>query len=250
MNFFPKLISVSLLISFFLFSCKKDPVDPGSEFVQLEFAISNQVDGAELIFDDIKYTNEAGNTYSVVTLKYFISDITLHNTDGSFILIDDEHYVDATDPSTLVYSPEDSIPNGEYSHISFTFGLNDTKNVDGYFTNAPEINMQWPPAMGQGFHYLKLEGKFDSVGVVKNYNTHTGPSMNNPFFIDVTLPASSFTADGKDMSIDLMMNINKWYSNPNMYDFNTFGQAIMGNQTAQKQLQENGADVFSVTGIE
>ena len=51
------------------------------------------------------------------------------------------------------------------------------------------------------------------------------------------------------MSIDLMMNINKWYESPNSYDFNAFGQAIMGNQTAQQTLKANGADVFSVTSI-
>ena len=190
MNLSLKLIIASLLTTIVLWGCDKTPVDPE---INLEFSITHEVDGEALVFDDIRYTNEAGNTYSVVTLKYFISDITLHNTDGSTVLIDDEHYVDATDPATLVYSPEDKIPNGEYSKITFIFGLNETKNVDGFFTNPPESNMQWPPAMGQGFHYMKLEGKYDSAGVVtKNYNTHTGPSMNNPYFIEVTLPSSGF----------------------------------------------------------
>ena len=250
MKLFPKFFIVSLLIAVAFWGCDNTPVDPGDDFVQLQFNISHQVDDQELVFDDIKYTNVAGNTYSVVTLKYFISDITLHNSDGTEYMIDDEHYVDATDPTTLTYSPGDSIPNGDYTHVSFIFGLNATKNVNGYFVNPPESFMEWPPAMGQGYHYMKLEGKYDSAGVVtKNYNTHTGPSMGNQYFIEMTLPSSSIKAEGTNLTVDLMMNINNWYSGPNSYDFNTYGQAIMGNQAAQKVLQENGADVFSVTEI-
>ena len=29
--------------------------------------------------------------------------------------------------------------------------------------------MEWPPALGEGYHYMKLEGKFDSTDLVKNY---------------------------------------------------------------------------------
>ena len=46
------------------------------------------------------------------------------------------------------------------------------------------------------------------------------------------------------------MNINKWLRSPHVYDFNTFGSAIMQNQQAQQLLKENGADVFTAKNTE
>ena len=40
------------------------------------------------------------------------------------------------------------------------------------------------------------------------------------------------------------MNINNWFSTPHVYDFNTYGSAIMQNQEAQNILKENGNNVF------
>jgi len=44
------------------------------------------------------------------------------------------------------------------------------------------------------------------------------------------------------------MNINHWFSDPNVYDF--LGSAgIMGNADVQLVLQENGSNVFVVDDI-
>ena len=40
------------------------------------------------------------------------------------------------------------------------------------------------------------------------------------------------------------MIVDNWFRNPNLYDFNEYGSAIMQNQAAQQTLKENGADVF------
>lgn len=242
------LTRIACFLSFlFILNACEDPVEITDGFTEMEFTVAHKVDGETLVFDDIQYTNEAGNRYSVVRLQYFISNVVLHEEDGDSVLIDKEHYVDAAESLTFDFFQEDSIPNARYSRISFVFGLNAEKNTPGRFRNPPESNMEWPMAMGSGYHYMKLEGKYLSGTDTKNYNTHTGPSMNMPYFIEVDLPESGFIANSKKLTVKLEMNVNNWYENPNTYDFDFFGQAIMGNANAQKVLQENGKDVFSVT---
>jgi hypothetical protein len=46
------------------------------------------------------------------------------------------------------------------------------------------------------------------------------------------------------------MDVNEWLQNPATYDFETYGPAIMMNQTAQEALRANGATVFTVSSIE
>lgn len=223
-------------------SCTYDAPQP----VSFGFEFEHSVGTTELIQDSIMYTNAAGNNYSVITLKYFISDITLYKSGGGNIFIDETHYVDAFDPTTLTYTTSTTLEQASsYDSIRFIFGLDTVKNQDGLFVNPPESNMAWPPAMGKGFHYMKMEGKYDSSGTILNYNTHTGESMGNPYYVTVTLPSSSFTVGANSVEAHINMDINKWYDNP-VYNFNTFGMMIMGNQTAQQQLMQNGENVFSL----
>ncbi len=226
-------------------SCNEDE----NNRVSLSFEFAHKIGDETLEFDNIKYTNAAGNDYSVITLMYFISDITLHRSNGETVLIDEEHYVDAADATTLSFAIEDEILSGDYSQISFVFGLNESKNISGSFPNAPENNMEWPLAMGDGYHYMKLEGKFDSTGDIENYQCHTGPTMGNQYYVDVVLSESSFTAIGNDMTIEIVMDINGWWENPNTIDLSDVSM-IMDNETMQQNLTENGADVFSLGTVE
>jgi hypothetical protein len=240
-----------LIVGFLISGCKKDddnddPIPVND--VQLNFAFSHRVGSSAVSYDMIAYQNEAGNNYSVVTLKYFISDIRLNKADGSSVLIDEAHYVDGTDLTTMVFTPSTKVPEGNYSSISFVFGLNEEKNMTGAYPNPPESNMEWPIPMGGGYHYMKLEGKLDSAGTIKNYQAHTGATMGTPYYVEVTLPSSEFTAaEGKIITIG--MNINNWWQGPHTIDLNDV-TSIMGNPDMQTLLHDNGADVFYLESIE
>lgn len=235
-------ITMSILIASIVFfsACKKDEITEQ----QLSFSFNHVVGTEAVEFDDIRYENAFGNSYSVSTLKYFISNFTFHASDGSSILIDDVHYVDARDVSTITYNPSIKIPVNNYTSVSFIFGLDTLKNISGSFPNPPESNMEWPPAMGPGYHYMKLEGKIDSVGTTKNYQAHSGQSMGNPYFINITLTDAAFSCSCETVSIDLFMDINKWWENPNTFDLNNMTM-VMGNQLIQQKIKENGHDVFT-----
>ncbi len=230
-------LQIFALCILFLSSCEKDEN-------QITFEFIHRVGTETLEFDTIRYVNAYGNTFSVVTLKYFISNIILQKTDGGSLLIDEEHYIDASDNTTTSFIPLLKIPVGTYSRISFVFGLDTLKNVSGWFTNPPESKMEWPLGMGGGYHYLKLEGKLNATGLIKSYQAHMGQLKGMPYYISVDLPESSFNIDGDDVNIQIIMDINKWWVNPNTLDLNDI-TGIMGNGSIQQQLKENGNDVFS-----
>lgn len=233
---------ILVITSLILKSCTKDEENEPSE-AKLNIQMMHFVGNEEVEFDNIKYSNAFGNLYSVSRLQYFISDFILERADGAEIYIDDEFYVDGQTESTMAFSPEEKIPAGDYASVSFIFGLSTEKNVAGAFPNPPENNMEWPPTLGSGYHYMKLEGKVDSAGTINNFQAHTGPTNGNQNFIEVTLPGSAFTVSESEVTLFIKMDINKWWENPNTFDLNGMTM-VMGNQEIQQKLQENGGDVF------
>lgn len=218
----------------------------------LTFHFDHMVDGKGVVYNDIRYQNDAGNQYSIMTLRYFISDIRLHQYDGNVVKLDTFHYRDVDIPDTRTLTIQ-NIPNGQYNYISFIFGLDSIKNKD--FALPPTLeynNMEWPIPMGGGYHYMKFEGRYIlNNGETGSFNTHTGRlktmegTMHENFF-QVNLPESAFAMNDDNWEMQVYMNLNEWYREPYIYDIETYGPAIMNNQQAQQILKENGADAFSL----
>lgn len=240
-------IFLAIATMFNLSSCDKD--DEVKISNKFSFEIVHKVANQDLELNKMIYTNKAGNTYSVINLKYFISNIRLHNkTTNQTLSIDEAHYIDISDNSTLSFDLEGEIPSGQYDTISFVLGLNEADNTNGRFPNPPQNAMEWPEPLGGGYHYMKLEGKYLKDSLVTNYNTHTGASKGIPYFVDVNLP-TSFNLDGKEMKAEIIMDINQWYQDPTTYNFIDYGAMIMGNANAQAVISANGANVFSIGSI-
>lgn len=261
-----------LLIVLVIFACKKpqEENNPVAETGHISFKFTHVVNGQPLQIDTIKYVNAAGNPYSIYDLQYFISDVTLHKSDGTKKIIQDWKdidYVDIHYPSTLTWDVYDSIPVGTYDSISFTFGINEVKNQSFMFVNPPEVNMMWPDVLGGGYHYMMINGKWrDSISQVENYNFHLGIGQlykSNDIncvdsiyafvqnYFNVTLPNSSFTiTEGTTRNIEIIMNVDSWFKTPHIYDHNYWGQNIMQNQPAMQMAKENGYDVFSTGSIQ
>ncbi len=231
--------------------------------IVLNFA--HYVDGKSLVKDTMKYINAAGNSYLVSQLMYFISEVTLHKSDGTKKTINDWldiYYVDNDISSTMTWNVYDDIPEGKYDSISFTFGINKAKNITGLFVNPPEVNMAWPGILGGGYHYLMINGKWkDNSEKINNFNFHLGigqlyksDSVNVDSiyayvqnYFHVNLSNSAFTIiDNTTKEIQLIMNIDKWFNEPNVFNFNVYGFNTMQNQQAMQIMKENGKEVFSI----
>ena len=263
---------VSIILGAILFldiSCNNDSPASGKTTGHISFSFTHLIDGLALEKDNMKYINAAGNPYEINQLMYFISDVTLHKSDGTTKLISDWtdiHYVDVDIASTLYWEVYDDIATGAYDSISFIFGITKEKNQSFRFVNPPEVNMMWPDVLGGGYHYMMINGSWkDNANVIKSYAFHLGIGQlykSNVIevdsiyafvqnYFDVKLPNSAFTVEeNKTRNIEIIMNVDSWFKTPHVYDHNYWGGAIMQNQAAMQMVKENGFDVFTVGKIE
>lgn len=251
-------IAILLLSS----SCKEDPVTPADQTARLTLNFYHAVDGYKIEYDTMKYVNAAGNSYLINEIQYFISDVILYKDDGTQHLLDaweDIHYVDTDLPETWRYELKDSIQPGNYDSISFTFGINEQKNQSLMFVNPPESNMFWPEFLGGGYHYLKLNGKWKDTGdTIRPYNFHMGIGqiydpdsgeitgfLQNYFRVSLS-PYIFSIGENENISLTVAMDVQQWFENPNVFDFNQWGGDIMQKQDAMEVAKENGQNVFSL----
>ena len=231
----------NLLLGLLLISCNpKEEVKP----ITVEFALNfnHLVDGFTVELDQQIYSNALDQAFSIKTIKYFISSVKLYKEDNTIIELSDIHFVDIRLPETVNYLFTEKIPLGDYTGISFVYGLTPEENITGRFTNPPESLMEWPIPMGGGYHYAKIEGQYISQD--NYFNFHSGMLEGSDYSIHVDLN-KPFTVSESGLSLNLNMEIQNWFTNPNDWDFTYFGPGIMGNHEAQKAVQENGTDVFS-----
>lgn len=261
------IIPLSLL--FLMSTCNPPEPVPEEDSGNITIGFSHQIDGVDIIYDSLMYVNEAGNEYMVNEIQYFISDVKLYHHNGTVIIIDDWddiYYVDTDIHSTMEWQVFDDLPIGTYDSISFTFGINQVKNQSFMFVNPPERDMFWPDILGGGYHYMKLNGKWKEkpsnqitpidfhLGIGQIYASNvvvvdsiTGFVQN---YFNVSLASSSFSlAKDETKHIDLVMNIEEWFKNPNTLDFDTLGGYIMQSQEYMNQAKENGHNVFSIDTI-
>jgi len=194
-------------------------------------------------------------------LQYFISDIILHKPDGGEIAITADsgiHYVDIDIPGSLIWKFDQKIPKVSYTSVSFTFGINETKNKTGLFVNPPERDMFWPDIMGGGYHYMKMNGQWmDTLNQRSPFNFHIGVGMpdggmggmgfvQNYFTVQIPNSGANLTTES-DQKLILNMDIASWFETPIIWDWNVTGGQIMQNQALMHMACENGTDVFSCT---
>ena len=236
-----------LLMATALVSCKK-PVGYGNLSVNVGYSVN----GKPLVTDSLCYHNEAGNTFMITEIQWFISKMELQNDQGERIALDKIFYIDTNIPESQTLRT-DSIPVGKYKTLRFTFGLNEDDNQTGLFTDPPESEMFWPDVLGGGYHYMKLNGRFVSTeGELAPLAIHLGIGQNADHtkfyqnYFTVELPLDFTVTENAENQFDLYMVVDNWFRNPNLYDFNVYGSAIMQNQAAQQVLKENGKDVFKI----
>lgn len=232
-------------MSLLVISCAKKE-ENGFVDICVDYSVNNE----PLITDTLCYTNEAGNEFLVTEIQWFVSKWELQDEQGRWIASDRIFYIDTNIPESQTLRM-DSIPIGKYKKVRFTFGLDESDNLSGRFSDPPESNMFWPEQLGGGYHYMKLNGKFvNEAGQLVPLNIHLGRLHEEDNHFTVQLPIDFSITENTENQLHLTMIIDNWFRSPNLYDFNEYGSAIMENPTAQRVLKENGNDVFTIQNIE
>ena len=241
------VLSIIAIANILLFSACQEDEKIEDQHPHLKLSVQHKVDSQYLEFDTLKYVNSVGHKYEVQTLKYFISNVQFHKSGGSKTILKGPFYIDAEDASTFSINEHVDITRGTYEKISLTFGLDTASNISNTLNSTEAIGMNWPDTMGGGYHYMKLEGSYDSLqlGIKKNFTVHTGASKGKPYHINIEIPNSNFKVSNKDISVKIQMNVNEWFTDPNDYDFSTYNLMIMMDMIAQEALKANGKSAFT-----
>lgn len=256
---------VFLMISLLLFSFAgcAEKENPAADGNALRIIFQHRVGDQDVVFNDMRYTNAAGNPYEVREIMYFISDLRLYK-DGVAVnpaQWDDLHYVDSKISETLGWLVGNNVPAGVYDSLTFTFGLSQERNKSFLFVNPPEVGMAWPEVLGGGYHYMMMNGFWsDTMQVRQPFNFHLGIGqiyennsgevsditafVHNNFTVSPAGPAITINP-GQQTTINLCMDIASWFETPVVFDFNEWGGAIMQNQQAMHTACLNGKDAFS-----
>lgn len=211
------------------------------------------VTGAD--FNDIKFTNANGEMLSIERLRYLISNVTFTNTtSGAVQVVNGYNLVNLGENTGLTYTLDTPIPTGTYA-VSFTFGFNNEDNAQNY-VGLNSANFNVPQMMGGGYHYMQFDGKYiDSNDAEMPFNYHAIRAVNvggDPMFPQDTF----FTVNLGDVGLinntilEVKMNIDQWFVNPNTWDLNVLDTPLMPNSAAQIMISENGqSGVFTLGAV-
>ncbi|MFC5271480.1 MbnP family protein [Adhaeribacter terreus] len=213
---------------------------------QLHVNFDHQVNGQPLEFNTREYTNAAGNTYNVTLLKYYISNVTLTNSETGEVFKekDSYHLINPTE-SKSSFTLKD-LPSKKFDHLSFAIGIDSAANLstDQPGDLNPNNDMAWN--WNTGYVFVKFEGNNIKPNAADNRAVllHVGHNAN---YKTVTFPINggvTFAAD-RIFNANLRVDANALLEGPNVIDFNTLTN-VMGGPNAAKIAENYSDGMFSL----
>jgi hypothetical protein len=159
-----------------LVSCKKDdPIVVPPTVGKFRVAIEHVWGPSEVPFEfGVPYIHDVtGDTLSFSTLRYYFTNIKLKDDNGNWWAQSESYFiVDHSDPGSMLLELED-VPIGEYEAISFTFGVDSTRNVSGAQTGALSAANAMFWSWTTGYIMIKVEG-LSPQSSFGNFSFHLG----------------------------------------------------------------------------
>ena len=210
----------------------------------IKFQIENQVDGQNVVFNNLIYTNAAGNKYSISTLKYYLSNFIFTKNDGTLFYVSSYNLVDASDANKISFTLN-NIPNGVYNNLKLDVGIDQSHNHSGVQSGDldPMYDMIW--SWNTGYIFLKHEGSYvDTAGKTQVLLFHYGTdaalaTAQMPISVDV---------EGNAKTVYLKFNLNNLYKSPYQINFNQYNDQQSTTQADSiwiVKLKANFANSFS-----
>lgn len=229
-------------------ACKKDVQDQKGT---LQITFKNVVNGAALKLNTSNYTNAAGETFTISTFKYYISNITLIKLDNSELKLPAAYYLinEADSASKVISIPA---PGGEYRAISFMLGVDSIRNVSGAQTDAldPVNGMFW--SWNSGYIMAKLEGTSPVSTAANNALTfHIGGfkgQYNALQTIQLISPISLSVSEIRKPQITINADAYTWFNQPNLIRFQTTSTIHVPGEDALK-IATNYRNMFRITDV-
>lgn len=251
-----KHISLLILLSFVIFSCKKDTINPEPPAEEplsngsLTINFKGVVDSQDLILGNT-YKTQAGDTFAVNLFKYYISNIVLTASDGTKYVENNSYHLIAHSNSTNPKIVLSGIKPGAYKSISYMIGVDSTRNVSGAqdFDLSPSLGMYWS---WLGYIMLKIEGTSpQAVGSGGTFGFHIGgfSGANNVLKNQtIVFPQNIQIESAKSPKLNLKTNVNEIFVNPTTLYF-YFTSDVTTPGTKALEIANNYADMISFESI-
>ncbi len=250
------LAGVSLLAA-----CRKKPLDPEPQpidpgYGSVRLAFSNKAGMEPLVLNTKTYVNAAGDSFTVSRFKYFISNITLGNDDGTWTDYITPTYNLIDQEGSHVATTATAILPASYTKVRFMVGVDSARNVsgaqEGDLDPAGVANgMFW--TWDQGYIMALMEGSSPQSGDAgKRFFHHLGGFKGrfaSQRWVEFSLPAAAVIRGGGTTEIHLSADILKWFSGGlNPIDLTDHYYAMTPNATTV-DIANNMSRMFSVDAV-
>jgi hypothetical protein len=255
MQFLKFLVSVFIL-SVFLLSCKKDEKvadsTPAETNANLLVDLNALVNSTALIPNTKWYTNWNGDSFTVSKFNYYISNIRLKKSDGSYFAEAESYHLIKHLESRRSFVVK-NIPEGEYTEIEFMIGIDSVRNISGAQTGDldPAFQMFWD--WNSGYIFYKLEGNYKTLSdpTLSEYAFHIGlfgGRFKTQQICKINLNTSFLAKKNKQSRLFVKVNVEEVFNTPHPIGFDYYNQNI--SQQTYLEQSENYKDMFVLDRVE
>lgn len=247
--FFIKQISFFILISCFLFSCKKkDEIEIVPEIIPtgtVMFHLHTYIGDNEVDLYNIPYSTQEGRNISLRIAQLFISDVQLVKLDNSTYDIPHDRILKTLEKDSYLIG---QAPVGNYKGIRFKLGLSSLANkIDPAY---PADSAMWFSSanIADGYVFLNVQGMIDTSETMSgNLVPFAYKIGTNANYKQINLPEKNFTiVKGEVTYAHLMADYNRLFNGINLtQNSNLFIKGSADNATplAQK-IVANLSSIF------
>jgi hypothetical protein len=245
------LIAAAALVN----GCKRD-ADSQPTAGSVAFAFRNVVGTKPLTLDGKAYATATGDSFTVSTFEYYISNIRFAKSDGTTYAAPGEyHLINAAKPGSTTFTVT-NVPAGDYTGVSFVVGVDSTTTKGDPLALNGDLNpanaMYW--AWNTGHIFLKLEGTVTSVSPGKPFTCHIG-GYRQPLSAIVTAAPSLNGAAlpvraGQVPKLSVTANVLKIFDGPTPFTISNLPSTMMPSATSVQVATNYAAGMFTVAQVQ
>lgn len=245
-----KLTPILFGLMIFASACsEKDPeITPQPRGGKFTVTMNHEVNGKSVETDKFLYMTEAGDSFQVTLLQYYISNIQVHSPESGWRKLNNYQLVRLNAEGTHAFDLND-LPFGNYDSIQFFLGIDSVTNhdIDRLGELDAGYGMIW--TWNSGYIFYMFEGKFiNSSGVSLPFAYHIGGDEYLNTYSFAFNEAKPLNASNLNQTINLTLEMDQVFRSPNLIKLNevplvshTFDEPAFTHF-----LQENLKNAFSV----
>lgn len=234
-------------------SCDPEELDtpPAPGIGSLKINFIHHVDGIDVELDKQEYENAAGDNYGITKLQYFLSNFEFGSSnDKNHKPEDSYHLISIVNQPSLggfykKTSVQYDLPSREYQQLIFHVGIDSERNTSGPYNGDLEFswNMNW--SWSGDYIFFKHEGTFQKEDGSEKYIYHLAGDENYKEVV-IDLPDGLTIDDNGVHELNVFVNMNEFFTNPNTIDLNTQNTTMSPGSDLAIILAENYAGLFSL----